>query len=90
MGALAVVPPLDVLKDILAGLLPALVVSAVHPLLLQSGKEALHRGIIPTVSLAAHAAVDLLLLQQPLIVANTNKGRRADGKAGLNKILPVV
>src|SRR6476620_6351033 len=64
----AVVERLDVLEDARPRLLARGVVLVVDQLLLQAGEERLHRGVVPAVAPAAHAARDPLLREPPLVV----------------------
>src|SRR4051812_11112453 len=54
----SVVEDLDVLEEARLRLLPRLVVLVVDRLLLQAGEGSLHRGVVPAVPRAAHAACD--------------------------------
>ena len=51
-----IIKALDVIEQIGSGFVPGGVVASMNSFLLQAGKEALHRRIIPTVAAAAHAA----------------------------------
>src|SRR5579872_3844527 len=66
--SVVVIEDLNVLDDRRAGLRPRGEVSVMDQLLLQRGKEAFHRGVIPAVGPAAHAARDPVPRQQALVV----------------------
>src|SRR5258708_32193407 len=66
--ALGVVERLDVLEDAGPRLDPRVVVLMVDQFLLQGGKEALHWCVIPALADAAHAALDPVLGNEPLVV----------------------
>jgi len=68
LPALVIVEHLNVLEDRRTRLRPSGEVRPVDQLLLQGGKKALHRGIIPAVRSPAHAARDPVPRQQPLVV----------------------
>src|SRR5262245_14958782 len=65
---LEVVVTLDVLEDAATGLPAGVVVLVVDQLLLQRGEKTLHRRVVPALPLAAHAALDLVLVQHRLVV----------------------
>ena len=58
MQSVAVIKHRYVIQDILLGFIPALVVPPMHPFLLQAAEETLDHGIVPAITLAAHAAQD--------------------------------
>jgi hypothetical protein len=60
MASLAIVEDFDVVEDVLPSLRPRLPGGAIDELSFQGGKEALHWGIVPTVSPATHAALDAM------------------------------
>jgi len=57
------IKPLDVVEQALPGLLPGAVPLTEHKLLLQGAEETFHRGVVPTVALATHAAPEAMLGQ---------------------------
>ena len=61
-----VIEPLDVIEDIGSGLLPGPVDRASAALGLQRREEAFHRRVVPAFTAPAHAAGDILALQQLL------------------------
>ncbi len=61
MGSFSVIPYFHVLKDVLPGLLMALIVVVIDPLLLEGGKETLHDGVIVAVAFSAHGTGDLIV-----------------------------
>ncbi len=67
MSSFAVVEDLHIIEQAGFGLLMCQIFFPMHLLLFERGKEALHRGIVPAVATAAHAACDALFLQALLI-----------------------
>jgi len=63
-----IVEPLDVVKHIGSRLIACAVPRSVRSFHLQRREEALHRGIVPTLALPAHAAGNALIGKQPLEV----------------------
>ena len=59
MAAYTVIPNLYILEEV--------ILPWVYPLLLQRGKETLHRSIILAIAFAAHTTADLLRFDQLLI-----------------------
>lgn len=68
MPPLGVVKRLDVFKHTLPGFVPRTIVIMMRALGLERVEEALHRGIIPAVTLSAHAAFDSVGLHQHMII----------------------
>src|SRR4030042_4877635 len=64
-----IVEPLDVLEDLPPGLTPSPVAAMPHQLRLEGRKEALHRSIVPAVTLATHARTNPMSPQQALILS---------------------
>ena len=67
MQSRAVVKANDVVSHIGHGVMVVGVVLLPDPLHLQVQKEALHNGVVPTISFAAHAANQAMLFQQCLM-----------------------
>ena len=68
MSALAIVKALDIVEYVSSGLISSAIVTAIDPLALQQGKEALYGSIVIAVAAGTHAALDTVLLEQCLIV----------------------
>ena len=68
MNPSAVVETLDVIKDALPCLCPALVTLVIDKLSFQEAEKAFHRGIVPAIPLAAHAADHAVFGQDSLII----------------------
>ena len=66
--AFPIVKHLNVVKQITLGLLPCCVMLVEHTFVLQAVEEALHRCVIPAVTLAAHAGHHAVGSEQILIV----------------------
>ena len=64
MKSLSVIKHGDVFQYVLLGVIASLVVLPLHLLLLQAAKEAFNHGVIPTVTLAAHTALEPVGLEQ--------------------------
>ncbi len=64
MSASGVVEALDVVEHVGAGFIPGAIDLACGALSLQRREEALHRGIVPDVAAAAHAAGNALGFEQ--------------------------
>jgi hypothetical protein len=71
MPAPPIAPIFDVPGNCRTCLIAALPLDVINQLGLQARKEALRHRVIPTVALAAHAAHDAVLFQQPSVVAIT-------------------
>jgi hypothetical protein len=67
MTPLAIVEDFDEFENVVPGFVAGLVVAMMHQLDFQCVEKTFHRGIIPTVSLAAHRADDAVL-GQPFVV----------------------
>ena len=59
----AIVEDFDVLEEVLPGLCPSRVAHVMNAFVLQAVEEALGRGIVPAVALAAHGNDDAELLE---------------------------
>jgi hypothetical protein len=60
--AFSIVETLDVIKDILLGIIARHVIFSIYPLPFEDSEEAFNDGIVVAVSSAAHAALDLVRL----------------------------
>lgn len=75
MAAVGIVEALNVLEEIGSGFLSCPIARLrVNMFLLETREEAFHRGIVPTVALAAHAAGDAVMREQALEVLGSVLG----------------
>ena len=70
MSSFSIVEDFDVVKQTDFSLFMGLVLFSIDQLLLESGKEALYRGIVPAITFATHARCDAPLDQLLLIRAS--------------------
>jgi len=69
--ATAIVEALDVVEDVAASLGPRIEREVVKPFGLDRVEEALSKGIVQTVTRAAHAAADAVAVEKLLVVGAT-------------------
>jgi len=68
MAALTIVKYFNVVKNVGSSLSARSVFETIYPFRLQGMEEALHRSVVPTISLTAHAADKAVNLEFVLIV----------------------
>lgn len=67
MAALAIVEHLDVFEDVLRRIFMGCVAPLIDELARESPKKAFNAGVVPTVSLVAHAGTKTVHIEEPLV-----------------------
>ena len=69
VNASSIIKRLDPFKNVAPGLITSRIFRKKYVLLFESSKKAFDHTVVPTISLAAHAAYDSVYLQQRLIIS---------------------